>query len=61
MALTQTTRAYEILVRFNDDASVAVHKQDLLVVKNGGTVVIETPLPPQALDIAGLKQIVADI
>jgi hypothetical protein len=60
MALTTEIRNYEILIRFHKDGTIGAHKQNIQTVDDAGTLISETPLPPQSLNISELKSIVSD-
>lgn len=53
MALTDTILPYEILVRYGQDGQIqGAHQQRRRIVKDGDTVLVDQPLPAEALGIA---------
>lgn len=61
MALTSTTKNYEILVRFSATGEVAAHKQDIVVIKEENDIVGQTELAPAQLSVEELKTLIADL
>lgn len=61
MALTEQTRDYEILVRFNPDGKIGAHRQTITeVLRDGEPINVGTSLnEPTPLDLAGLQAFVA--
>ena len=59
MALTDTTRPYEVLIRYRDDGTIAAHRQDIRDIRDGNTTISAIPLPPEPLSVSALKALVA--
>lgn len=59
MALTDTTRPYEVLIRYREDGSIAAHRQGIREIRDGATIISSIPQPPEALTIVALKALVA--
>lgn len=53
MAITETTRPYETLIRHNPDGSIGAHHQRLYEVVKDGTVLSSQIQPPVQLSVAG--------
>lgn len=64
MALTERTRPYEVLIRYNQDAAgvetTAAHQTHITEVLRDGVVISATEHAAQALDVALVKSIVGD-
>ncbi len=64
MALTERTRPYEVLIRYNQDAvgveTTAAHQIHITEVLRDGVVISATELAAQPLDVALVKGIVGD-
>lgn len=53
MALSETTRPYEVLFRFHADGTVAAHAQHIRTIKDGGEIIAEKPGDATPLALAG--------
>ncbi len=64
MALTERTRPYEVLIRYNQDGAgvetTAAHQVHITEVLRDGVVISATELAAQPLDVALVKGIVGD-
>lgn len=58
MSITEDTRNYEILVRFNDDGSVGAHLQQITEIKKDGSVISATVLDPIQVSIDEVRAII---
>ncbi|WP_448208583.1 hypothetical protein [Azospirillum sp. sgz302134] len=63
MALTDITRPYEVLIRYREDGSIAVHRQEIREIRDNGITLPGGAIlqPPEPLSVADLKALVASL
>ena len=59
MALTETTREYETLIRVNDGGKIGAHKQTITTIERDGQVVSSTLNDPEQLTLEQLQSYVS--
>lgn len=61
MTIEQKTTDYEILIRYNPDGKIGAHRVTLSQIVNGDDVLSSSVNPPEPIDLATLKNIVAEL
>lgn len=61
MTLKKHTKNYEILIRFNENGKIGVHKQDISVICENENILSSVLESPEQLTINQLKQIVSEL